>query len=629
MKLQGETWLPRLVVIVPFAVLVVIAAACVYWYAERLVHYFEEEKGHCLEAYIEAEKSRGEAYVGALKQLFSEKNSRIEEKMKTALKERVGIAHETADSIYEKYNKKLSDERIRQQIADALERIVWHKERQFVWITDYEGNSILPGSQHLGGENISSYADADGRAIILEEIQTVRREGEGFLQTRFREGEGEQLMLVKDFGHYDWFFGSALLIDAEKDALKASLLRIVQEMPMDKRAFLAIFDKERNPLFISEAAGAYLNEEGMPRVAAVLKEAPLWDDLTAQNTLLYSDYFEPFGWHLLYGSDTAHFKSVVDLQEGQLFEKIDDEMYWGASAAAVFGLLIILFSLFISRRITALFSEHAEEVGVREDLLRELNASFETRVRDEVEANREEEKMLIQKSKMAAMGEMLSMIAHQWRQPLNRLSCILTDIEGSYGSKKLTQERLDEGLREGADLLESMAHTINDYEEFFEPDKEREEVVIADVVAQTLPLIEKSLEARKITLQYLLDCNVSLMIFRNELMQVILNVINNAKEALLERKVENPRIMIETVETGQFVIITVCDNAGGIDDAIAEKIFDPYFTTKERSGGSGLGLYMSKTIMEARLNGELRFENRKEGACFLIKIGKQQFLEGE
>lgn len=629
MKLPGETWLPRLIVIVPLVTIAVLTTVIACFYADRFKHYFEEESGRYLKEYTEGKKKQGVAFVGDLKQLFIYKNNRVEEEMEASLKERVGIAFETAAFIYEKYHGKRSDAQIKQQISDALERMVWHQERNYVWITDYEGNSILDGNQQLSGENISSYTDADGRAIILEEIQKVRRDGEGFLRTRFREGEGEQVMFVKDFGHFDWFFGSALQIDGARDALKASLRGMIQEMPTDKTVFTAILDTGGQPVHISEGARPYLNEKSLTGISSALKEEPLWHDLGGRNALVYSDYFAPFGWYLLYGFETTHFTSELDSQLRKRSEKVDADVLNIAAATAVPGLLIVLALLFFTRRIKALFAEYSEEVRVREELLRELNATMERRVREEVEAQREKEKIQIQRSKMAAMGEMLSMIAHQWRQPLNQLSSLFVNISGAYAKRELTQKYLDEKMEEGTHLLERMSKTIDDSEDFFKPDRAREEVVIADVVAQTLPLIEKSLEARKITLQYLLDCNVSIKIFRNELMQVILNVINNAKDALLERKIANPRIMIETVETGQFVIIKVCDNAGGIDDTVKDRIFEPYFSTKGVNGGGGLGLYMSKTIMEARLNGELRFENGDEGACFLIKIGKHQLLKEE
>jgi signal transduction histidine kinase len=629
MKLPGETWLPRLIIIAPLVTLTMITAAVVYLYPERLNHCFEAENGRFLDASIEAKRSQGETFVGNLKQLFTDRNSHLEKETEASVKERVDIAYETAAFIYDKYSGKLSDKRIRQRITDALDQMVWNKERHFVWITDYEGNSILDDGQQLDGANIASYTDAGGRAIILEEIQTVRRDGEGFLRTRFREEEGEQIMFVKDFGHFEWFFGSAFRIDDAKDALKASLLRLVREIPTDETAFVAVYDKEKQPLYISEGAGAYLNGEGKTGVIGALKEEPHGYDLWARNALVHSDYFAPFGWYLLYGSDMTQLKKQGELQRMRLAEKINYETVIIVASAAVLGLLITLFSLLASQRIKALFAEYSEEVRVREEFVRELNASFETRLRDEVEAKREDEKILIQQSKMTAMGEMLSMIRYQWRQPLERLSSLFLNIAAAYENKELTREYLDEKIEEGTQLLTHMANTMEESKDFFTPDKTREEVVIADVVAHTLPLIEKSLEARKITLQYLLDCNVSLKIFRNELMQVILNVINNAKEALLEREIPNPRIMIETVETGQFVIIKVCDNAGGIDDTIKEKIFEPYFSTKEKSLASGLGLYISKTIMETRLNGELRFENSDSGACFLIKIGKQQFLDQE
>jgi len=600
-----------------------VSALIVYFYIGRFNYYFEEESRRYLQEFINVEKKQGEEFVKDLNLLLDYKNNRIEEEIQASLKERVDIAYETANYIYERYASERSDDQIEQQIQDALHKMVWHNERNYIWITDYKGNNILAGNQKLSGRNLWDYQDADGRRIIQEEINLVKKEGKGFLRSRFAPNQSEQIMYVRTLGHFNWLIGTGKHIDDAKVALQTSMLTMLREMPTDKTAFIALYDAS-GPILISKGANDYIHDENRRLLRDLMTHKSEWHDLPSQNAMVYSEYFSPFGWYLLYGFDMRHFKGALQFEINQLSDNMETEIIKIVIASLLIVLFVGGFSVLLSRRINAIFRQYKEDVHIREEVLRELNATLERRVREEVNQHREKENMLIQQSKMAAMGDMISMIAHQWRQPLNQLSFVLMNIEGAHEHKELTEKYLQEKVHEGTDLLEFMSHTIEDFRNFFRPDKARQEVVISKVVEQTLPLITKSLDNSHIVLQTLLDCNTSVSIYRNELMQVILNVIHNAKDALVHTGVENPRIMLETYETGQFVVIKICDNAGGIDAEVTDKVFEPYFTTKEATGGTGVGLYMSKTIMEKHLNGELRFENRDEGACFYIKIGKYQ-----
>ncbi len=626
MKLFNETWIPRLIIIAPLFVLVTVSALIVYFYTGRFNYYFEEESRRYLQEFIKVEKKQGEEFVKDLNLLLDYKNNRIEAEIQASLKERVDIAYETAKSIYETYASEHSDEQIQQQIQDAVRKMLWHDERNYIWITDYKGQNVLSGNQKLTGQNIWDYRDADGRLIIQEEISLVKKEDKGFLRSRFAPNQSEQIMYVRALGHFNWLIGTGRHMDDAQASLKGSMLRMLHEMPTDKTAFIALYDAS-GPILISKGADDYIHDENRRLLQAAMTHEPQWHDLPSQNAMVYSEYFAPFGWHILYGFDMRHFEGALHFEIDQLSTSIDAEVVKILIVSLMIVLFVGGFSILLSRRINGIFERYRDEVHLREEILRELNASLERRVREEVEQHREKENMLIQQSKMAAMGDMISMIAHQWRQPLNQLSYVLMNIEGAHEHKELTEKYLKEKVHEGTGLLEFMSHTIDDFRNFFRPDKERQTLVVSEVVEQTLPLIAKSLENSHIVLQTLLDCNTSVSIYRNELMQVILNIVHNAKDALEQTGVENPRIMLETYETGQFVVVKICDNAGGVDEENAEKVFEAYFTTKETTGGTGLGLYMSKTIMEKHLNGELRFENSDGGACFYIKIGKHQLEE--
>ena len=218
---------------------------------------------------------------------------------------------------------------------------------------------------------------------------------------------------------------------------------------------------------------------------------------------------------------------------------------------------------------------------------------------------------------MAAMGDMISMIAHQWRQPLNQMSYVMMNIDGAYDERTLSREYLDSKLKEGENLLEYMSHTIDDFRDFFKPDKAKEELDLCSLVDSAIGLIEKGLQKHHIVLEKEYSCNKTLFLYKNEMIQVLLNLLKNAQEALAER--DGAKIKIKIDEEGDTAKVYIKDNAGGIKEENMEKIFEPYFSTKEHQG-TGLGLYMSKMIIEEHMDGELSVNNSEEGAEFVITL---------
>ena len=218
------------------------------------------------------------------------------------------------------------------------------------------------------------------------------------------------------------------------------------------------------------------------------------------------------------------------------------------------------------------------------------------------------------------MGDMLSMIAHQWRQPLNQISYIFMNIESSYEYKELTEKYLQEKLKEGNEQLEFMSATIDDFRNYFRPDKDKEFALVSDIVQSSISLMQSTLDASSIEVELISEGRDLTYIYKNEFTQVLLNIIKNAKDALLAKKIQNPKIVIVTSCHKEKLVVEIFDNAGGIELLIIDKIFEPYFSTKDYKHGTGLGLYMSKMIIEEHLNGELSVRNTKDGACFRIEI---------
>ena len=255
------------------------------------------------------------------------------------------------------------------------------------------------------------------------------------------------------------------------------------------------------------------------------------------------------------------------------------------------------------------------------DNYKELSKTLDDRVKQEIEKNRQKEQLLIHQSKMAGMGEMIGNIAHQWRQPLNALGLGIQKIKMLYDADMLTEEKFNQSVKKSNMLIKKMSETIDDFRNFFKVDKEKQNFRLEDAIDDTLELLDASLKVNNIEVIVLhQDDGINVFGYKNELEQVLLNIVNNAKDALMENNIQNSKIEIKTLKLDDDVLVEISDNAGGIPEDIIDKIFDPYFTTKEQGKGTGVGLYMSKTIIETNMSGSLSVSNSENGAKFTIKI---------
>jgi len=275
--------------------------------------------------------------------------------------------------------------------------------------------------------------------------------------------------------------------------------------------------------------------------------------------------------------------------------------------------------------------EHSHEeleglVAIRTKELEKLNKELDLKIQKAIMENSRKEQMLIQQSRLAAMGEMIGNIAHQWRQPLNALGLVVQNIYYTYEAEELDKAYLERSMNKSKKLTGVMSKTIDDFRNFFRPDKVQERFEISERITSVVELISASYKNHNIMITMDLDDSLESIGYPNEFSQVILNVLTNAKDALIEHQEKTRKVWIRSFSEKEDVVIEIEDNAGGIDTSIAEKIFDPYFTTKEKNKGTGIGLYMSKMIIENNMNGKIFMYNSVNGAVFKIKIKK--FREG-
>lgn len=257
---------------------------------------------------------------------------------------------------------------------------------------------------------------------------------------------------------------------------------------------------------------------------------------------------------------------------------------------------------------------------VKQTQLEALNLTLETRIQEEVQRNREKDAMMIQQSRFASMGEVISNISHQWRQPLNDLGIMIQMLRVDYDESLLDGKKIDEFSRGCMEIIQYMSQTINTFRNFFKKDQPSAQFEVATAIRKTVDLVQDSFQTDGIRLKLALESGWLIQGSANEFSQVILNLFNNARDVLVERSILAPEISVAIqLENGQIVVV-VDDNAGGVPDDIFGKIFDPYFTTKHKSQGAGLGLYMSKMIIERKMGGSIEVGNTPDGARFQVVL---------
>jgi signal transduction histidine kinase len=246
--------------------------------------------------------------------------------------------------------------------------------------------------------------------------------------------------------------------------------------------------------------------------------------------------------------------------------------------------------------------------------------ALEEKISQERKKNKEQALFLLQQNRLAQMGELISMIAHQWRQPLNNLSLINQLLVNKFQKGKLDEDGVEYFKVNSKKQIEFMSSTIDDFRNFFKHSETEKEFDIASVVHNVINLSGPVFEKNGISIIYDLEKKCKVLAHENSFAQVVLNIMNNAKDALIERDVKEKQIHVSLDAQGEDVLLSVEDNAGGIDSSIIEKIFDPYFSTKTNKNGTGLGLYMSKMIIEEQMKGDLKVQTTENGAKFIISV---------
>ena len=329
---------------------------------------------------------------------------------------------------------------------------------------------------------------------------------------------------------------------------------------------------------------------------------------------------------------TMHLKQSI-------YEKsINDRLYRTSTYMLILliGLIFFFVTLVlitIISHFTNLHSYLEKSIHKKTKELLALNSSLEHRIAKEVENSRKKDNIMFQQARLASLGEMLQNIAHQWRQPLGSLMMIIQSFESKFMCGKLSPSFVTSRVLDAQVLSQNMSDTLEDFRTFFNPNRAKKSFNVQEVINKAMDLSKYQLEKEAISLAAIAKEDLHVFGFRNELIHVLLNLIGNSKDSLSTNETDTPKIIhIIAKEAADTIYINVIDNGGGIKSDIIPKVFDPYFTTKHKSVGTGIGLYMSKLMVEKHMQGTITFKNMKHKlgtpdffncAMFTITIPKQ------
>ncbi len=313
------------------------------------------------------------------------------------------------------------------------------------------------------------------------------------------------------------------------------------------------------------------------------------------------------------GSNNLKLIYFENLKQKEITKKLIEKRVLETVLFAIF--ISFLFAYLVSAFISKLYDSLEEEA---ENIAMQAN-NLEIRVKEEIDKNRAKDKLLENQAKLAALGEMIGNIAHQWRHPITRLSLITQNLKSLFDANKMTNDIFNKYYKNSLQQIDYMSETIEDFRNFYKEDKKKSLFCPSLPIENACKIVNASVRHEGIKLRISIESKFKILGFPNQFSQVVLNILQNAKDALEEKQIKEPLIEIKLYKKDNKNYVEINDNAGGIDKKIINKIFDAYMTTKKNKG-TGVGLYMAKTIIEENFKAKLYAKNSKKGAIFIIEF---------
>ena len=577
---------------------------------------FKKEKQSIEQAHINENKLFIKSNVRRVYDYINNQYALTETKLKESIKNRVYEAHAIATRIYNENKDTKNKNQIKKMIQDALVDIRFNDKRGYFYIYAFDYTCILlPIARHLEGKSFYDFKEGGGNYLTREIIEQVKKETEGFKTWYYHKPKDmkkqyPKIGFNKYFEPFDWFIGTGEYIDDFENSIKKDVLKYINNVNFENNGYIFAFDQEGTYLsyFDKDIIGKNIID-----IADSVNVNQVFQDIkntTKEGKEGYVSYFhkdKPNAnnpsekisfvkgvnyWNWIIGS--GFYKDDVNKKILQLKYNLDKEFERTIKNLILISLCLTIVLLIISFYISNIFNKR---------FLR-----YKKEIQLHLKENEKQQNILAQQSKMAAMGEMIGNIAHQWRQPLSAITTASTGMKFQKDMGVLKDEDFDKSVECINQSAQHLSKTIDDFRNFFQTNKEEVLFDIKDAMDKTHKLLEAQFKNKDIQIIQKIE-NIEISNLENELIQVLLNIFNNSRDQLLLENPDKRLIFVEVKKHKEKAIISIKDNAGGFKEEILPRIFEPYFTTKQKSQGTGIGLYMSQEIITKHMRGEIKASN--------------------
>jgi len=523
--------------------------------------------------------------------------------------------------VFKRYNRRL------QLRKESLQH--WKKRFELaiiasndgMWDIDFAKNSIYLSKKWL---EISGYDREDVKSFA-DWFNLIHKEDKDAVQVKFDailEGKSDQLICeyrlkTKNQG-YKWILARGKIFRNDNNDFKRMLM-MSMDIDKNKRLSKELLNVEM------------LVEDGRIIIFKWNNDKDLSVEFVSNSIKSYGYYKEDFEnkninyMDIVYEEDKEDLKSAIEYNvkiSQKSFSKIYRIVDNGGKIRWIYSRVLLLKDD---------FGEVKYLYGYIHDItkLKRVEEDLKDKVEEEIKKNREKDSMIVQQNKLASMGEMLGSISHQWRQPLNNVNLILHFIRDNCQNNNFTKEQLSDFIERAKTQIEYMSQTIEDFRNFYKPSKSKNRFEIKECISSALRIVNEQFESNEIDIEFICKDKIFLYNYENELKQSLLNILNNAKDAILQKKQKEDfsgKIKIYVQKEGQNISIFIENNGGQIDKKIIDRIFEPYFTTKFETQGTGIGLYMTKVIVEKNLQGGIGVKNIENGVRFVITLPYEESI---
>ncbi|PUE65447.1 sensor histidine kinase [Arcobacter caeni] len=576
-----------------------------FLYADKQ-HELEKEKKATQDEFLKRNQDFVKTEVENLYDLILRTQAKTEEKLKQSIKERVYEANNIATRIYNENKDTKSKDEIIKMIKDAIVDIRFNNGRGYIFIYTFDYDCILlPINRANEGKSFYNFQDSDGFYLGREMVKSLQGKDEAFLTWRFPKPDDTSKQDFKKIGFnvhfkpYDWFIGSGEYVVDFEENMKKELLEYISNLKSSENNYFFILDydkktlfqkvdnivdksfqeldtKEENKLFdeifdLSKNGGGFISYD----YKIIDSEIPLRKTSYAKGL---------FSWKWIIGKGfyDDYLNQIIEKKSIELNKEFNKKIKNILFFASLLTLILLFISIYISKLLEKKFQNYKLEINTQEHILS-------------------------QQSKMAAMGEMLGNIAHQWRQPLSVITTVATGMKLQKEFDTLDDKTFEESIQNITNSALYLSETIDDFRNFFKTDKYKTTFNIKNTFDKLFKLTSAQFKNHEITFVNEIN-NYELFNYENEFIQALINILNNSKDAF-ENKEAPKVIFISTNKQENKVIIKITDNAGGIDEKIIDKVCEPYFTTKHQAKGTGIGLFMTEEIIVKHLEGNFSIKN--------------------